>query len=53
MAPPYVVTAQAVFGLWVNGSLFSRNKLHLLLVIATSEKREPYNLVLWTASEVP
>lgn len=43
-APPYAVTAQVVFALQMNGSLFRRNKLHLVLVVATSEKERALEL---------
>lgn len=38
VASPYAVIAPVVFGLQVNGSLFKHGKLHLLLMVATSEK---------------
>ena len=39
-ASPYAVTAHVVFGLRMNGSLFRRDKLHLLLMVAASEKKK-------------
>jgi len=45
-ASPYAVTARVVFGLWMNGSLFRRGKLHPLLMVATYEKKK----ALWFTS---
>lgn len=49
-ASPYAVTAHVVFGLQMNGSLFRRDKLHLMLMVTTSEKEKA--LPLQSVSEV-
>jgi len=45
---PYAVTARVVFSLQMNGSLFRRDKLHLLLMVTTSEEEKDLQL---TSSE--
>lgn len=52
MASPYAVTAHVVFGLRMNGSVFRHDKLHPLLMLATSEKEKALRLPLQRSSEV-
>lgn len=52
VASPYAVTAHVVFGLRMNGSVFRHDKLHPLLMLATSEKEKALRLPLQRSSEV-